>query len=86
MIWKNSHLIMYIASVIKIVLFLYTLGSGSILETLRASKPLIVIVNETLMDNHQVELAEAFQKLNNLYYCTCRYLTLLPFNYYVKNC
>ncbi|PIN08511.1 N-acetylglucosaminyldiphosphodolichol N-acetylglucosaminyltransferase [Handroanthus impetiginosus] len=28
-------------------------GSGSIFETLRLRKPLIVVVNEDLMDNHQ---------------------------------
>ncbi|EFJ06829.1 hypothetical protein SELMODRAFT_232928 [Selaginella moellendorffii] len=33
-------------------------GSGSIFETLRAGKPLVVVINEDLMDNHQCELAE----------------------------
>lgn len=35
------------------------LGSGSILDALRIAVPLIVVPNETLLDNHQVELAEA---------------------------
>ncbi|WVQ76546.1 hypothetical protein IAR50_006216 [Cryptococcus sp. DSM 104548] len=36
-------------------------GSGSILTTLRSrpSKPLMIVPNEGLMDNHQAELAEA---------------------------
>ncbi|KAJ3294952.1 DNA binding protein [Borealophlyctis nickersoniae] len=34
-------------------------GSGSILEALDMGKKLLVVVNETLMDNHQMELAEA---------------------------
>eukprot|EP00795_Rhopilema_esculentum_P001956 gene1956-17496_t len=46
-------------------------GAGSIIEVLKAKKPLIVVINEKLMDNHQFELAEAFQNMNYLYYCTC---------------
>jgi beta-1,4-N-acetylglucosaminyltransferase len=34
-------------------------GAGSIFEALRAGRPLLVVVNSSLADNHQVELAEA---------------------------
>ncbi|KAI9274410.1 glycosyl transferase, partial [Phascolomyces articulosus] len=36
-------------------------GSGSILQALRIPKPLIVVSNNLLMDNHQQELAKAMQ-------------------------
>ncbi|XP_074277045.1 uncharacterized protein LOC141600699 [Silene latifolia] len=42
-------------------------GSGSIFETLRQSKPLIVVVNEDLMDNHQAELAEELAERRHLF-------------------
>ncbi|CAO2832668.1 unnamed protein product [Amaranthus hypochondriacus] len=42
-------------------------GSGSIFETLRLGKPLVVVVNEDLMDNHQVELAEELAERKHLF-------------------
>ncbi|KAI4372266.1 hypothetical protein MLD38_010515 [Melastoma candidum] len=42
-------------------------GSGSIFETLRLGKPLVVVVNEDLMDNHQIELAEELAERKHLY-------------------
>lgn len=37
-------------------------GSGSILDALRVSAPIIVVPNETLLDNHQVDLARELAK------------------------
>jgi beta-1,4-N-acetylglucosaminyltransferase len=42
-------------------------GSGSIFETLRARKPLVVVVNNLLMDNHQSELAEELSERKYLF-------------------
>ncbi|KAG9295690.1 hypothetical protein G9A89_001707 [Geosiphon pyriformis] len=41
-------------------------GSGSILESLRLQKKLIVVVNNSLMDNHQSELAIELHSLGYL--------------------
>lgn len=41
-------------------------GTGSIIDTLRLQKNLIVITNDTLMNNHQTEIANEFSLAN---YC-----------------
>ncbi|XP_002130123.2 UDP-N-acetylglucosamine transferase subunit ALG13-like [Ciona intestinalis] len=46
-------------------------GAGSCLEVLGANKPLLVVVNEMLMDNHQIELATQLYRDGHLLYCTC---------------
>jgi|YelNatPaOPRAMG01_1025707.scaffolds.fasta_scaffold63256_2 UDP-N-acetylglucosamine transferase subunit ALG13 len=46
-------------------------GAGSILEALEHAKPLVVVVNESLMDNHQWELARALAERKALVATTC---------------
>ncbi|XP_041076465.1 UDP-N-acetylglucosamine transferase subunit ALG13 homolog isoform X1 [Polyodon spathula] len=46
-------------------------GAGSCLETLGAGTPLLVVVNDQLMNNHQLELARQLHQDGHLYYCTC---------------
>ncbi|KAI0331130.1 glycosyl transferase [Cubamyces sp. BRFM 1775] len=41
-------------------------GSGTIIDVLRLGKPLIVVPNPTLLDNHQEELADALAGLGHL--------------------
>ncbi|XP_045887522.1 UDP-N-acetylglucosamine transferase subunit ALG13 homolog isoform X1 [Micropterus dolomieu] len=50
-------------------------GAGSCLEVLGAGKPLLVVVNDKLMDNHQLELARQLHMDSHLLYCTCSTLT-----------
>lgn len=44
-------------------------GTGSILDTLRKSKPLIVVINDKLMDNHQVQIAQRFEAMEYVLSC-----------------
>lgn len=44
-------------------------GAGSCFEALEAGKPLVAVVNNTLMDNHQVELAEELAKSGYCFFC-----------------
>ncbi|KAF7654121.1 hypothetical protein LDENG_00073760 [Lucifuga dentata] len=50
-------------------------GAGSCMEVLGAGKPLLVVVNDKLMDNHQLELARRLHTDSHLLYCTCSTLT-----------
>lgn len=47
-------------------------GAGSIMESLALQKPLIVVINEMLMNNHQTELARQLHKEGHLLYTTVR--------------
>ena len=44
-------------------------GAGSCLEALENRRRLLVVINESLMDNHQIELACALKECNYLEYC-----------------
>lgn len=50
-------------------------GAGSCTEVLAEAKPLIVVVNENLMDNHQTELAQQLCTDGHLLYCRPSTLT-----------
>ncbi|KAL5283021.1 Alg13 family protein [Megaselia abdita] len=45
-------------------------GAGTCLEVLKAGKNLIVVINESLMNNHQAELAMKLSEIGCAIYCT----------------
>ncbi|XP_053207772.1 UDP-N-acetylglucosamine transferase subunit ALG13 homolog [Panonychus citri] len=45
-------------------------GAGTVLDVLRCGKPLLVVINDSLMDNHQTELADKLSSQNYLKSCT----------------
>lgn len=47
-------------------------GTGSILDSLRLQKPLIVVVNTKLMNNHQIEITDELIKGNYLLGCAAK--------------
>lgn len=58
-------------------------GAGTILDSLEASKPIIVVANDLLMSQHQAEIAQMMEKLGHLFSSTPSKLmqdlpTLLP--------
>lgn len=42
-------------------------GAGTILDSLEAQKPIIVVANDLLMSQHQTEIANTMHKLGHLY-------------------
>ncbi|NXS95177.1 ALG13 transferase, partial [Jacana jacana] len=46
-------------------------GAGSCLEALEKGKPLVVVINEKLMNNHQLELAKQLHSDGHVICCNC---------------
>ena len=41
-------------------------GAGTILDSLRCHKPLVAVINNTLMGNHQIQMAQKFADLGKI--------------------
>ena len=52
----------------------YVLGAGSIIESLTLQKPLVVVVNQVLMNNHQTELAQQLHSEGYLLFTSHTYV------------
>ena len=52
----------------------HSAGAGCIMEALSLRKPLVVVINELLMDNHQTELARRLNSDGHLVYTTPKYV------------
>ena len=55
--------------------FIFAQGAGSCLEALGENKPIVVVINEDLMNNHQTELAHKLHSDGHLFYSNCRWKT-----------
>ncbi|XP_023322724.1 UDP-N-acetylglucosamine transferase subunit ALG13 homolog isoform X2 [Eurytemora carolleeae] len=78
---KLQHLIISIVpDMMKADLIISHAGAGTCLEALELKKDLVAVVNDSLMGNHQVELAE---KLASEGYCD--YATLSSLNSVLSN-
>jgi len=54
-------------------------GAGTILDSLEASKPILVVANDLLMSQHQAEIANVMQSLGHLFSSTpARLMNDLP--------